>query len=169
MLFNCTKRLVELLCTRLAEAEETISIDHRLLNRVKRACFLCPGFSESQKDDIAYICGLSALEAGLVPYADHWHVFKAIGPKPGIAADVLAYYQALLREATTSVKILSLADMAESKSPTTSPSIFGSLKIDYPDNVELLSISEVARIEWEVIEELLRKVLFDESRSITAY
>jgi hypothetical protein len=91
-LFEATRDLVMLLVNRLNEnMDENVAIhlNDRLLRRVSTAIFRCPGFTEQQKDDIAFLCGLKAEKANLAPHADHWTVFKAIGPKPGVERDVL--------------------------------------------------------------------------------
>lgn len=89
LLFTAASRLIEMLFQRVANDAENTTIDIRLLNRVKRACFQCDGFTEAQKDDCAFICGLTGGAAGLSPYADHWYIFRVIGPKAGVVPDVL--------------------------------------------------------------------------------
>jgi hypothetical protein len=67
----------------------TLNIDARLMRRMQRAIFRCPGFTESQKDDVAFITNADAHKFGLAPYADHWCVFMALGPKRSAETDLL--------------------------------------------------------------------------------
>lgn len=92
LLFKSTRDLVQLLVTRLNDEpseDHKLHINDRLLRRVRMAVCRCPGFTERQKDDIAFLCGLDATTAGLTQFADHWSAFMTIGPKPGIQPDVL--------------------------------------------------------------------------------
>lgn len=88
-MYKCAHRLFELLLERLEREPDNTSIDARLLKRFQRAVFKCPGFLESMKDNFAFASGLTEVEAGLVPYAAHWRVWKTIGPKQGCEWDVL--------------------------------------------------------------------------------
>lgn len=66
---------------------------------------------------------------------------------------------ALLREATTLPGKVSLAERASNEAQI--PLVFGNMGIEYPDNVQQMTFAQVARIEWTVIERLLRKALED--------
>lgn len=92
LLYNASRDLVQILVNRLNEEsddEPSIHINDRLLRRLRTAVCRCPGFTEQQKDDIVFICGLDGGVAGLTRFADHWVAFKTIGPKPGIQPDVI--------------------------------------------------------------------------------
>ncbi len=69
--------------------QHEMHIDARLLRRVKRAVFRCNGFTEAQKDDLAFVFKMTSVEAGLPPYADSWSIFKVIGAKRSWAPDVI--------------------------------------------------------------------------------
>ena len=66
---------------------------------------------------------------------------------------------ALLREATTSSALISLADQSARGQQKKRRSPFGDVKIDYPADLATMSLAAVGRLEWDVIEQLLRKVL----------
>jgi hypothetical protein len=67
---------------------------------------------------------------------------------------------ALVREATTLPDKVSLAERA-SKERDGLPNAFGNMIIEYPENVQQMTFSQVTPIEWEVIDKLLRKALID--------
>lgn len=69
------------------------------------------------------------------------------------------YYIALLREATTSSALVSLAEQSAKGQQTGPLSAFGHIKIEYPQDVSHMSLVAVGEIEWHAIEALLRKVL----------
>lgn len=69
------------------------------------------------------------------------------------------FYMALLREATTLPGKVSLAERASNEVQI--PLVFGNMGIEYPANVQQMTFAQVARIEWTVIERLLRKILED--------
>jgi hypothetical protein len=87
ILYDGTLTIVKHLIHKISMESEHITVNGRLLKRVTQAALRCPGFTEMQKDNIAFICNVK--EPGLAPYADHWHVFKVLGPKHGVATDVL--------------------------------------------------------------------------------
>jgi hypothetical protein len=89
LLFSTAKQLTEELYKKILEDPQNIDLNHRLLRRLQLAIFKCQGFTEAQKDDICYICDLNPAKEGLAPYADHWYVLKAIGPKPDALHDVI--------------------------------------------------------------------------------
>ena len=64
-------------------------IDGKLLRRVQNAVFNCNGFTEAQKDDLAFTFMEESIDCRLPPYAEYWYVFKAIGCKRGWAPDVI--------------------------------------------------------------------------------
>ena len=74
---------------KIGDGVAVLKIDVRLLRRVKRAVFNCHGFTESQKDDFAYVFGMQTIDSGLPPYAEHWFVFRTISAKRGWAPDVI--------------------------------------------------------------------------------
>jgi hypothetical protein len=88
-IFQAALSIVKGLLQRMSE--DDIHLNSRLLKRMTQAIFNCPGFQESQKDDLAFTCGINpyTLDPPLAPYADHWYVFKTIGPKPGAQEDVI--------------------------------------------------------------------------------
>lgn len=71
------------------------------------------------------------------------------------------YYVALLREATTSSAVVSLAERAATENRHTSgkSKFFGNVAVKYPENVQKMSLADIAVLEWDVIEKLLRQRL----------
>ena len=88
-IFQAALAIVNGLLQRMSE--DDLFLNSRLLKRLTRVMFACPGFTESQKDDLAFTCSINpyTMDPPLAPMADHWYVFKTIGPKPGIQEDVL--------------------------------------------------------------------------------
>ncbi|KFY74950.1 hypothetical protein V499_05049 [Pseudogymnoascus sp. VKM F-103] len=158
-LFQTAIALCKNLIERIDSGGQDLALNDRLLKRVQRAVLNCCGFSESQKDDFAFLFRMTSLEAGLPPHADHWSVFKTIGAKRNWNQDVILYYIALLREATTSSALVSLAERSAKGLQTGALSVFGNIEIEYPKDVSNMSLSAVGEIEWHAIEALLRKVL----------
>jgi len=88
-IFQAALAIVKGLLQRMSE--DDLHLNNRLLKRMTHAIFNCPGFTESQKDDLAFTCNINpyTLDPPLAPMADHWYVFKTIGPKLGVQEDVL--------------------------------------------------------------------------------
>ena len=88
-LFQAGLDVIKCLLQRMSE--DDLSLNSRLLKRLIDVMFSCPGFTESQKDDVAFVCNINpyTIRPPLAPMADHWHVFKTIGPKPYVEEDVL--------------------------------------------------------------------------------
>lgn len=70
---------------------------------------------------------------------------------------------ALIREATTSSAVVSLAEQAAQGQQTKLASPFGNMKIEYLDDVANMSLSDVGAIEWHAIEAVFRKILPSEN------
>jgi hypothetical protein len=68
------------------------------------------------------------------------------------------YFQALLREATESSLPVTLAEQAEQGSDECL-NVFGKIVFPYPPDVYNCTMGALAKIEWNVIETLLRKIL----------
>jgi hypothetical protein len=66
---------------------------------------------------------------------------------------------ALLREATTSSAVVSLAERAAGVSEQKLPNVFGNIQVDYPCPAHTMTLSMAAQAEWNAIEALLRKIL----------
>lgn len=85
-LFHATRNCILVLYNRIDN--EDLLINERLLRRLAGAAFRCPGFTQPQKAEIAYICNMD-ISGKLAPYHHDWTVFNALGPKPGCEIDVL--------------------------------------------------------------------------------
>ncbi len=66
---------------------------------------------------------------------------------------------ALLREATSSSGVLSLAEQSRAGGQTRTLNAFGDVHIEYPADVSKMSLADVGAIEWNMVEALLRKIL----------
>ena len=88
-LFSTARHLTAELYKKVQEDSQHTDLTWRLVRRLQLAIFKCHGFTEAQKDDICFICDLNPTQEGLAPYADHWYVLKAIGPKPRALHDVI--------------------------------------------------------------------------------
>jgi hypothetical protein len=89
LLYNTTLSLIKNLNDRVIAFPDDLNVNDRLLRRVLRASFRCAGFTEAQKDGIAFTLNIDPPTCGLAIYADHWYPFSALGPKSGIPADVM--------------------------------------------------------------------------------
>ena len=89
MLCKTALVLTQQLYAKLQRGAEDTFTYQKLFRRLARAAFNCPGFTQAQKDDFAFSCNIDPIAAGLFPYAHHWYIFQAIGPKRGVEWDVL--------------------------------------------------------------------------------
>lgn len=70
--------------------DETLTV--QLLRRLVTAAMLCPGFTVTMKDDIAYVANLDEFDQrdfNQPRFADSWCHAYTLAPKPGIPLDVL--------------------------------------------------------------------------------
>ncbi|CAL3962680.1 unnamed protein product [Diplocarpon coronariae] len=167
-LHKVTLQLIGLLQERIQSEHENINLTPMLLKRVWRAALKCPGFSPSQKDDIAYKCGIDdqfANEMGVPSYAPFWKDLWTIGPKPGAPTDLILYYAAIIREAVGAKVEMSLAEKAaRGLNASAPPSLFGELisLVGFPKdmgNFTNLTLAQCAAAEWTAIENALRRAL----------
>ncbi|PBP16904.1 hypothetical protein BUE80_DR012369 [Diplocarpon rosae] len=167
-LHKVTLQLIDLLQERIQSEHENLNLTPMLLKRVWRAALKCPGFSPSQKDDIAYKCGIDdqfAHEMGVPSYAPFWKDLWTIGPKPSAPTDLILYYAAIIREAVGAKAEMSLAEKAARGLNTSAPpSLFGELisLVGFPKNMDQftsLTLAQCAAAEWTAIETALRRAL----------
>jgi hypothetical protein len=106
-IFNATLTLLTVLKNRIDGRLETpnsdtrererdvdleINLNSMLFKRLWRAAILCPGFSPTMKDTIAYKCQVNetlAQELGVPLFAADWKYLWTIGPKPGAPHDLI--------------------------------------------------------------------------------
>lgn len=77
-----------------------------------------------------------------------------------IVANPSQWYVAIIRE-TTKKRQLSLAEQAAMGQNSDEVKLFGDLDkhLNFPKHLHHMTLAEVARIEWSVIEKLLRQAL----------
>ncbi|KAM3075932.1 hypothetical protein ACMFMF_005278 [Clarireedia jacksonii] len=163
MLYKATVQLLELLVERVENAEDPINLNHMLLKRVWRTALRCEGFSPTMKDNIVYRMNIDsqlALELGVPPKADLWSYVWCIGPRKDVPYDL--YYIKIIQDATAEKKHMSLAEKAASQANEAPrlPNIFGNMDklIDYSDAMNK-TLAEMAALEWNAFERILRQAL----------
>lgn len=90
--FKAALDLLRLLLQAIKDKKHEEHFTQQLLRRLYTAAMLCPGFSVSQKDDIAYMINLSdqqEREFNQPRFANCWTHIYTMAPKPGIPLDVL--------------------------------------------------------------------------------
>jgi hypothetical protein len=88
-LFEISRHVIQFLYHKAQQELQDVYLNKRLLRRLQLAIIKCHGFTPAQKDDICFICDLSAWQEGLPPYPDHWYVLRTIGPRLDITHDVV--------------------------------------------------------------------------------
>jgi hypothetical protein len=87
-LYDTTITLCQLLCQRIQEGQQPLTLNEQLLKRLIKSALKCAGFTQAQKAEIRLVCGANPNAYVLAPYADHW-LFQTIGPKKGAELDVI--------------------------------------------------------------------------------
>ncbi|KAI0894431.1 hypothetical protein F4806DRAFT_498211 [Annulohypoxylon nitens] len=103
MLCDAGLRMVCRLQKQLSKGEKPSRLTRHLLNRLAEAIISSPGFSITQKDNVAYKANVSEQrlrELGQPRFPELWGHLQAISVKDGAAPDVLEYYIAMIREET---------------------------------------------------------------------
>ena len=101
--YKATVDLIRLLQTAIKDHRQEQQLTPQLLKRLYIAGMLCPGFTATMKDDIAYMVGLSdETQQGFNQprFADCWRHAYSLAPKPGIPLDVLEVRISTLSEVT---------------------------------------------------------------------
>ena len=92
LLHKTTRDLLYLLVDRICDEKDNVNLSSMLLKRVYKAALRCPGFTQTMKDDVVFICGVDeqiARDYGVLPFASFWKYLWCVGPKPGIPDDYL--------------------------------------------------------------------------------
>jgi hypothetical protein len=90
--YKATVQLIKLLQGAIRDRRNDQVLTPQLLRRLYTAAMLCPGFTVTMKDDIAYLIGLDEMsEMGFNQprFGDCWRHAYALAPKPGLPIDVL--------------------------------------------------------------------------------
>ncbi|KAH0543207.1 hypothetical protein FGG08_002468 [Glutinoglossum americanum] len=151
-LFEATEELVKILMRRI-KTQATLQISEQLLLELVETALRAPGFSEVQKAHLVHVADIHMAHISLPLFSDQW-IFETICRKNGVADDVLAYYVALLRDASFMVAL-----GEQFVTIPASRSAFGSLTVTFKKDRNSLSMSEASEAEWEVIDGAIRKAL----------
>lgn len=145
------------------------TITEQLTKRLLRAAMLCPGFSVTQKDNIAYMMDMPDQEQhgfNQPRFPELWVLEQAICPKPGYPLDLLEWYIAIIREGTTrhvNRKPINERTSIEVAARRVSSLYFGHLwyEIGYPSGVEFdqMTLHQAAALELSAIERVLQRAL----------
>ncbi|KAH6855302.1 hypothetical protein B0I37DRAFT_388952 [Chaetomium sp. MPI-CAGE-AT-0009] len=169
-IYEATVKLITLLQQALQRDHrhhETV-LNQQLMKRLVNAAMLCPGFSVVQKDNIAALAQMEEDRARMFNqprFAEEWVHLHGICPKPGTPLDVLEWYIAIIREETTRyIHRKHIVERNEIQRTSCYTSLyFGYIwyEIGLPTGNELdnLSLHEVARCELAVIERAIRRAL----------
>ncbi|KAJ4417183.1 hypothetical protein N0V82_006305 [Gnomoniopsis sp. IMI 355080] len=104
-MFDATVRLITSLQKHIKFSNNVYLLNKQLLDRLTISAMMCHGFTVTQKDDIAYLVEMSEermRDFNMPSFASKWNHTFSLVPKPGTPLDVLEWYIAIIREATTS-------------------------------------------------------------------
>lgn len=90
--YKTTMDLIRMLKVAIAERRNDQYLTPQLLKRLYTAAMLCPGFTVTMKDDVAYIMNLTENEQrgfNQPRFANQWCHVYALAPKPGRPLDVM--------------------------------------------------------------------------------
>lgn len=90
--YKAAVNLIRLLQLAIKDRRNEGVLTPQLLRRLYTAAMLCPGFTVTMKDDIAYLVSLSENEQrgfNQPRFADCWRHAHTLAPKPDIPLDVL--------------------------------------------------------------------------------
>ncbi|KAI9721267.1 MAG: hypothetical protein M1812_002429 [Candelaria pacifica] len=159
LIFRATEQLVRALIVQLRrEGTASPQINEQLLIELVYAGLNAPGFSEGQRARLVRSADWVGGRIRISPLASVWP-FEVLGRKADIDEDVIEYFAACLREATTSSALVSLAEISLSRASEAVASPFGNVTVPWPTNKESMTMAAAAAVEWGVVENLLRKVL----------
>lgn len=161
-LYKYAFKMLEILLRSVKKDPKAIELTPRLLRRFISTMLWFP-FNVVQKDDVVFICDLNPLREGLPRHAARWFGVRTIGPTPFVSPDIVEYYQFLVRLATEDPMRAhpdKLRRWEERKQSGQMMSQWGLLDIEYPSNLESLTLAQVCVIEWAAIERALRSGLY---------
>ncbi|KAI2781366.1 hypothetical protein F4815DRAFT_444545 [Daldinia loculata] len=162
------KELLERGTMRRGQKPDFNRLTKQLLNRLVKAAMLCPGFTVSQKDNIAYTANLSELDLrdyNQPRFAERWCHQYALGVKPGVPLDVVEYYIALISTETSRVvdnlSVSRKRALKLEQSKTSDYWGFFWCEIGLPSGpaFDSMTLSDVAALEWDAIERIIRRAI----------
>ncbi|KAI1803706.1 hypothetical protein F4811DRAFT_571866 [Daldinia bambusicola] len=162
------KELLERGMMRRGQKPDYNRLTKQLLNRLVKAAMLCPGFTVSQKDNIAYVANLSELdlrEYNQPRFAERWCHQYALSVKPGVPLDVVEYYIFLIRAETSRV-VDNLAvqrkralKLEQNKTSDYWGFFWCEMTLPSGDAFDNMTLAEVAALEWDAIEKVIRRAI----------
>lgn len=182
-IFDTAASLIRTLCEHLRRSDgkfKPLDPTPALLQELISAALYCPGFSEKQKAHLSGIAknngfasmadgrSVNIAPGGNHPLAPHWP-FSALSFLPGTDYKLVQYYASLFREASSAIAppgygsgSLAARQMAKSTGYDMPP--MGRFSINYGADIEKLTMAEVAKIEYNKIEQLLSIVCYQGGR-----
>ncbi|KAI8957092.1 hypothetical protein F5Y11DRAFT_361138 [Daldinia sp. FL1419] len=169
--FKMVEYLIELLergTLRRGQKPDYNRLTKQLLNRLVKAIMLCPGFTVSQKDNVAYLVNLperDLCDYNQPPFADGWRHLYALGVKPGAPLDVVEFYIALIRTETS--RVVENLDVVRKRAlkfeqrDTSDYWGFFWCEIGLPSGpaFDNMTLANVAALEWEAMEKVIRRAI----------
>ncbi|KAK4508419.1 hypothetical protein PRZ48_002157 [Zasmidium cellare] len=179
-MYDCAAQLIRCLCDYVRKHEfdknpPPLEPNKALLQELVAAALFCPGFSDKQKaylygevknkgfSSIANCKAINIAVGGMHPLAIYWP-FSALSVYPGVNYKLVEYYARLFREATAagqsgSAVSLAARQMAKSTGYDTQP--MGDLSFAYGDQPDTMTLAEIAQVEYQTIEQLLKVICHD--------
>ncbi|CAK3894378.1 hypothetical protein DOTSEDRAFT_49044 [Lecanosticta acicola] len=173
-MFDCTVELLRILVEHLRRSNgrySPLEPTPAILQELVVAALTCPGFSEKQKHSIVFQMsqhGYKSMADGHsvnVRLGGHHELcstwpFASLGVIPGTDRNLLLFFAGLFRKATATSpeKSGSLASRMTSQNAGIDKPM-GNLKIKYPGNSDEMSLSDVAKLEYGYVENMLKAVL----------
>ncbi|KAF3061262.1 putative rna rnp-1 protein [Daldinia childiae] len=162
------KELLERGTMRRGQKPDFNRLTKQLFNRLVKAAMLCPGFTVSQKDNIAYTANLSELDLrdyNQPRFAERWCHQYALGVKPGAPLDVVEYYIALINMETSrvvdnlSVSRKRALKLEQSKTFDYWGFFWCEMGLPSGPTFDNMTLADVAALEWDAIEKIIRRAI----------
>ncbi|KAI1474638.1 hypothetical protein F4774DRAFT_422173 [Daldinia eschscholtzii] len=162
------KELLERGTMRRGQKPDFNRLTKQLLNRLVKAAMLCPGFTVSQKDNIAYTVNLperDLREYNQPLFAERWCHQYALGVKPGVPLDVVEYYIALISAETSrvvdnlSVSRKRALKLEQSKTSDYWGFFWCEMNLPSGDAFDNMTLADIAALEWDAIEKVIRRAI----------
>ncbi|KAI0112893.1 hypothetical protein F4814DRAFT_449343 [Daldinia grandis] len=162
------KELLERGTMRRGQKPDFNRLTKQLLDRLVKAAMLCPGFTVSQKDNIAYTVNLPELD--LRDYnqprlAECWCHQYTLGVKPGAPLDVVEYYISLIKAETSrvvdnlSVDRKRALKLEQSKTSDHWGFFWCEMGLPSGSAFDSMTLAGVAALEWDAIEKVIRRAI----------
>ncbi|KOS21864.1 hypothetical protein ESCO_001585 [Escovopsis weberi] len=167
-MYKATCELIQLLGRSISHGKDTINLNPSLLKRLVSAGMTCAGFTPCMKDNIAYMARLTAGERKSFhqpPSAQRWRHQYALTSKPGVPADVIEWYVALIREQTQKdIGRLPLRERGEMQSKGEETDMYWGFfwaELAYPmgPRFDKMTLAAAAHAEFAAVERIITRAL----------